>query len=70
MSDPAMLAEHNARILRQVNSTGRIWLTHAVGGDRYFIRLALGNEASSFDRLQEAIELLDRAARELVSSYR
>lgn len=67
LQDPTQLAEHNARILRQVNSSGRVWLTHAVVDDRYFIRLALGNESSSSDRLHEALQLLDQAARDSVS---
>lgn len=60
--DGVALDRHNQRILDTVNATGRVFLTHAVLNGRYTLRLALGHPGSSSAAVEEAWDLLGRAA--------
>jgi len=41
--DEVALARHNAAILERVNATGKVFLSHAMLGERYVIRVAIGS---------------------------
>ena len=61
--DEAALAAHNARIMDAVNATGRAFLSHTKLGDRYVLRLAIGNIRTERAHVAEAWGLLQQAAR-------
>ena len=52
----------NAAILREVNTSGEAYLSHTKLGDRYVLRLAIGNIRTQEVHLSRAWELLLRAA--------
>jgi aromatic-L-amino-acid decarboxylase len=60
-SDAACNAS-NARILADVNATGEVFLSHTKLGDRYVLRLAVGNVRTEQRHVARAWELLRRAA--------
>jgi aromatic-L-amino-acid decarboxylase len=53
----------NAEILRRVNASGEAYLSHTKLGDRYVLRLAIGNIRTEERHLARAWELLREAAR-------
>ena len=53
----------NARILAAVNATGEVFLSHTKLGDRYVLRLAVGNVRTERRHVARAWELLRDAAR-------
>jgi aromatic-L-amino-acid/L-tryptophan decarboxylase len=60
--DEAALATHNAALLARVNAYGDVFLTHTMLGDRYAIRVAIGqfrterrHVEQAWARLQEAV---------------
>jgi len=65
---PATLADgppaddHNRALLARVNATGRVFLTHAMLGGRYTLRLALGHAGTTRAAVAEAWALLQDAA--------
>lgn len=56
------LAEHNARILDHVNASGRVFLSHTKLGDRYVLRVAIGNLRTQERHLADAWHLLREGA--------
>jgi glutamate/tyrosine decarboxylase-like PLP-dependent enzyme len=52
----------NARILAAVNATGEVFLSHTKLGDRYVLRLAVGNVRTEQRHVARAWELLRAAA--------
>lgn len=62
LADAAAIDEHNRSLLARVNASGRVWLTHAVLGGRFAIRLALGHVGTTAAAVEEAWALLRREA--------
>jgi aromatic-L-amino-acid decarboxylase len=61
--DEDALEKLNARILDDVNATGKVFLSHTKIRDRYALRLAIGNIATTHDDVALAWQLLrERAA--------
>lgn len=60
--DEAALAAHNARLLEDVNRRGQVFLSHTQLGDRYALRVAIGNAGTDAARLALCWEELQAAA--------
>lgn len=60
--DEGALAAHNGRILDRVNASGSVFLSHTKLGDRYVLRVAIGNIRTQESHLAEAWRLLRDAA--------
>jgi aromatic-L-amino-acid decarboxylase len=63
--DPAarrLLDEHNARILDEVNRSGRFYLSSTRLRDRYTLRVSLGNPRHELHHVRECWDLLNAAA--------
>lgn len=58
----ADLAAHNAAILERVNGQGEVFLSHTVLGDRYALRVAIGNAGTGEAEMARCWELLRGAA--------
>ncbi|HRP07047.1 MAG TPA: amino acid decarboxylase, partial [Gemmatimonadales bacterium] len=56
--DETALARHNAAILARVNATGKVFLSHAMLGDRYVIRVAIGSMRTDRQHVDLAWRLL------------
>jgi aromatic-L-amino-acid/L-tryptophan decarboxylase len=54
--------EDNERIVEQVNRSGELFLSHTRLGDRYVIRLAIGNERTTEADVKRAWEALRRVS--------
>jgi aromatic-L-amino-acid decarboxylase len=54
--------ELNRRLLAEVNSTGRVHLTHTMLGGRYTIRLVIGQRQTEREHVAEAWQLIQEAA--------
>jgi len=54
--------EENERLLERVNASGEVFLSHARLGDRYALRLAIGNFRTTEDDVRLAWEVLRREA--------
>jgi aromatic-L-amino-acid decarboxylase len=52
----------NARLLERVNASGEIFISHAVLGGRYVLRLAIGNYWTGEDDVRAAWDVLRREA--------
>ncbi|MGH3441734.1 MAG: pyridoxal phosphate-dependent decarboxylase family protein [Nitriliruptorales bacterium] len=63
--DAAQADDRNRSLLDAVNATGRSYLSHAVLGGRYVLRLAIGNLRTTEDDVRETLSLLDREAARL-----
>jgi aromatic-L-amino-acid decarboxylase len=63
MSDERELERHNARILDRVNGSGSVFMSHTKLGDRYVLRVAIGNIRTREEHLAGAWSLLREAAR-------
>lgn len=61
--DERALEAHNARILDRVNASGSVFLSHTKLGDRYVIRVAIGNIRTQQEHVAGAWTLLREAAR-------
>ncbi|MCE9601839.1 MAG: amino acid decarboxylase [Gemmatimonadetes bacterium] len=61
-NDEAALARHNAAILDRVNATGKVFLSHTKLGERYVLRMAIGNLRTQESHVAQAWELLRAAA--------
>jgi len=57
--------EENERLLERVNSSGDVFLSHARLGDRYALRLAIGNFRTTEDDVRLAWDVLRREASRL-----
>ena len=55
---PAQLESLNAAIMEAVNATGDVFLSHTKLGERYALRLAIGNLRTTRDDVAAAWELL------------
>ena len=60
--DEAALAALNQRILERVNASGEAYLSHTKLGDRYVLRLAIGNIRTERKHVARAWQLLMEAA--------
>lgn len=54
--------EENERLLERVNASGEVFLSHARLGDRYVLRLAVGNFRTTEDDVRLAWDVLRREA--------
>jgi aromatic-L-amino-acid decarboxylase len=61
-ADAPTLDALNARILERVNASGEVFLSHTKVGDRYAIRLAVGNLRTSRATIERAWDLIREAA--------
>ena len=52
--------EENERLLERVNDSGEVFLSHARLGDRYALRLAIGNFRTTEDDVRLAWDVLRR----------
>ena len=57
-ADDARLNPLNERLLEAVNASGEVFLSHAVLGRRYTLRLAIGNIRTEERHVQRAWEIL------------
>ncbi len=62
MHDEAALHRHNAAILDRVNASGKVFLSHTKLGERYVLRLAIGNVRTKESHVAEAWRLCREAA--------
>ena len=62
-TDEQQIADHNATIMAQVNESGRVFISHTRLGDRYVLRVAIGNLRTTEETLATAWALLLRAGR-------
>lgn len=62
VTDEAELQRHNAAILDRVNATGKVFLSHTKLGERYVLRVAIGNLRTREAHVAEAWRLLREAA--------
>ena len=62
LDDEAALERHNAAILDRVNASGRVFLSHTKLGDRYTLRVAIGNLRTQAAHVADAWRLLREAA--------
>ena len=65
--DETALAAHNARIMDVVNASGRAFLSHTRLGERWVLRLAIGNIRTERAHVAEAWALLREAAASTVA---
>ncbi|MEN3342733.1 MAG: aromatic-L-amino-acid/L-tryptophan decarboxylase, partial [Actinomycetota bacterium] len=54
--------EENAALLERVNASGEAFMSHTVLGDRYVLRLAVGNARTTEADVRRAWEVLQREA--------
>jgi aromatic-L-amino-acid decarboxylase len=54
--------ERNRALLERVNASGEIFISHAVLGGRYVLRLAIGHPSTGEDDIRQAWEALQRCA--------
>ncbi len=59
--------EDNAELLRRVNATGEIFISHAVLDGVYVLRLAVGQASTTADDVQQAWDVLREIANELIA---
>ncbi|MGH9568926.1 MAG: pyridoxal phosphate-dependent decarboxylase family protein, partial [Candidatus Angelobacter sp.] len=64
-SAPERVDAQNRAIMERVNASGRVFISGTVLNNRQVIRLAIGNLATTWRDLEEAWELLQKAAQEL-----
>lgn len=62
VSDPARLDRLNEEVLRRVNASGEVFLSHTRVRDRFAIRVAIGNLRTQESHVLRAWELLRAAA--------
>jgi aromatic-L-amino-acid decarboxylase len=62
MTDPE-LDDLNRRLLALVNATRRVHLTHTQLGERYVIRMAIGQRGTERAHVEEAWRLMGEAAK-------
>ena len=62
VTDEAALERHNAAILERVNASGSVFLSHTKLGDRYTLRLAIGNLRTEERHVADAWALLREAS--------
>lgn len=63
LTDERALEAHNATILERVNASGAVFLSHTKLGERYVLRVAIGNLRTESSHLATAWRLLREAAR-------
>jgi aromatic-L-amino-acid decarboxylase len=61
-NDEAALAKHNAAILDWVNASGKVFLSHTKLGERYVLRVAIGNVRTEESHVAQAWALLKQGA--------
>ena len=61
--------EQNKAILEKINSTGRVFLISTVLHGKLVLRLTVGNLATTWEDVQEAWELIEKAAASLDSDH-
>ncbi|MGE5205056.1 MAG: pyridoxal phosphate-dependent decarboxylase family protein [Chlamydiota bacterium] len=55
--------DDNRRILEKVNASGKFFISHTELGNRYVLRLAIGNLGTTWDDVQRAWEMIKEVAR-------
>ncbi|MFL5534531.1 MAG: pyridoxal phosphate-dependent decarboxylase family protein, partial [Gemmatimonadales bacterium] len=66
--DGSVLDRLNRELLRRVNASGRVHLTHTELDERFVIRMVIGQRLTARQHVDEAWELIQGAARELQSA--
>ncbi|MFL5475074.1 MAG: pyridoxal phosphate-dependent decarboxylase family protein [Gemmatimonadales bacterium] len=66
--DPLVLDQLNRELLRRVNASGPVHLTHTELDERFVIRMVIGQRLTARQHVDEAWELIQGAARELQSA--
>lgn len=66
--NPGELDALNKRLLDNVNSEGRIFLTHTTLRDRYVLRMAIGQRTTQERHVRDAWDLITKKAPELLKS--
>jgi len=59
------LNQLNEKLLEKINETGRIFLSHTKLGEKYGIRLAIGNIRTTWDDVALAWEIIRQNSKEL-----
>ncbi len=62
VTDERTLEAHNATILERVNASGEVFLSHTKLGERYVLRVAIGNLRTEWSHLATAWRLVREAA--------
>ncbi|MFO7922733.1 MAG: pyridoxal-dependent decarboxylase [Bacteroidales bacterium] len=63
--DEKLLNELNKILLKKINESGRVYLTHTVLSGRYTIRMAVGQRTTEKDDVERAWEIINTAAKKL-----
>jgi aromatic-L-amino-acid decarboxylase len=63
LTDERALEAHNAAILERVNASGEVFLSHTKLGERYVLRVAIGNLRTESSHLATAWRLVREAAK-------
>ncbi len=63
--DPLVLDQLNRELLRRVNASGRVHLTHTELDERFVIRMVIGQRLTARQHVDEAWDLIQAAALEL-----
>jgi aromatic-L-amino-acid decarboxylase len=61
-TDEGDIAAHNATIMARVNESGEVFISHTKLGDRYVLRVAIGNLRTTEATIDRAWELLRESA--------
>jgi len=67
--DAQRIDEQNKNIMDRVNESGRVFISSTVLNGKHVIRLAIGNLATTWDDVQEAWDLVKKAAGDLTTDY-
>jgi aromatic-L-amino-acid decarboxylase len=68
VKDPLALDQLNRELLSRVNASGRVHLTHTELDERFVIRMVIGQRLTVRQHVDEAWELIQGAARELLGA--
>ena len=57
--------DRNRKLLERVNASGEMFISHAVLGGRYVLRLAIGQQSTTADDVRRAWHVLVREAEQV-----
>jgi aromatic-L-amino-acid decarboxylase len=66
--DGGDLNEFNEELLRRLNATGKVYLSHTILGGRFTLRLAIGNIRTTEEHVAEAWDLIRNEAASLAAA--
>jgi glutamate/tyrosine decarboxylase-like PLP-dependent enzyme len=61
------LQELNAELLRRVNATGKVYVTHTALKGKYVLRMMIGQRTTAERHVQSAWEIITEKAQELLA---